>query len=108
MKTQKPINPRRAELIKLSEELRKIYDPSIHRALNDLIVAQYRSQGHMHLRSLEGWNQLGYLVKKGEKGLPIWRQKENITVKEESGEEKNVSFHGIAYLYSEHQVRKIE
>jgi antirestriction protein ArdC len=83
--------------------------------INATLVFFYSEQtgvSSQDFKTLEAWNNLGYMVKKGEKSYAIWGQRTKKTVNlEESriaGEPEVIDFFPIVYLFSIDQVVKKE
>ena len=126
MKTlQKKENPRKAELVALSLEMRKKRRAGIDNAaspdelmyweslgINDMILELYQEQaGTDDFRTFLDWLSSGYSVKKGEKGWVIWQRKRKAekTEQNEKGEEvkDEFEFWALCYLFSIHQVEPV-
>jgi len=87
--SKKKVNPRRLELIELSEKMRekktlgKKNAETLEEALywdripiNDLIMSMYYQQaGTKNFKSYSDWFIEGFKIKRGEKGFIIWADK---------------------------------
>jgi len=114
MKTRK-INPRRVELIKMSQAAKAMID-SCDEALdnmedaptvNSVIMECFYPAGEYH--TFKGWKDMGMKVKKGSTGFAIWGRKRKFTKKSEVEGEKDSQFSAfpMAYLFEADQVEKM-
>lgn len=68
-----PPNPRRAELVALSIELRPLVKMGAFDTVNKAVLAHYaKLTGATEWRTFKGWIDAGRPVRKGETGFPIW------------------------------------
>ncbi|OFM84576.1 hypothetical protein [Weeksella sp. HMSC059D05] len=107
----------RQELIRISKLARMMQEESFEsRTINQIIVTNfYTSPEESEFNTYKGWKEKGKIVKKGEKGRPIWGKKKGVTLNiledKERGKEaetKNIQFFPIAYIFSNKQVEEIE
>ena len=108
------INPRRVELKALSDTLKDVAKES-QSTINAALIFYYAEQtgvSSQDFKTLESWNNLGYMVKKGEKSYAIWGQLTKKTVNVEEGQIAGVpeviEFYPIVSLFSIDQVVKKE
>jgi antirestriction protein ArdC len=108
------VNPRREELKALSNSLKPVAQEN-QTTINAALVFYYSEQTGVpsqDFKTLEAWNNLGYIVKKGEKSFAIWGQltKKTINLEEGriAGEPNVIEFFPIVSLFSIDQVRKKE
>jgi hypothetical protein len=108
------VNPRRAELKALSNSLKQLADEN-QTSINAALVFFYSEQtgvSAQDFKTLESWNTMGYMVKKGEKSYSIWGQltKRTINVEEGliAGVPDVVTFYPMVSLFSIDQVTKRE
>jgi antirestriction protein ArdC len=107
-------NPRREELKTLSNSLKQVAEDS-QTSINAALVFFYSEQtgvSSQDFKTLESWNTIGYMVKKGEKSYSIWGQKTKKTTNIEegliAGVPDVVTFYPIVSLFSIDQVIKRE
>jgi hypothetical protein len=108
------VNPRREELKALSNSLKPLADEN-QTSINAALVFFYVEQtgvSAQDFKTLESWNTMGYMVKKGEKSYSIWGQltKKTINLEEGliAGVPDVVTFYPIVSLFSIDQVIKRE
>jgi N-terminal domain of anti-restriction factor ArdC len=108
------VNPRREELKALSNSLKPLADEN-QTSINAALVFFYAEQtgvSAQDFKTLESWNTMGYMVKKGEKSYSIWGQKTKKTTNIEegliAGVPDVVTFYPIVSLFSIDQVIKRE
>jgi antirestriction protein ArdC len=108
------VNPRREELKALSNSLKPLADEN-QTSINAALVFFYSEQtgvSSQDFKTLESWNTIGYMVKKGEKSYSIWGQKTKKTTNIEegliAGVPDVVTFYPIVSLFSIDQVIKRE
>jgi N-terminal domain of anti-restriction factor ArdC len=108
------VNPRREELKALSNSLKQLADEN-QTSINAALVFFYAEQtgvSSQDFKTLESWNTMGYMVKKGEKSYSIWGQltKKTINLEEGliAGVPDVVTFYPIVSLFSIDQVIKRE
>lgn len=78
--------------------------------INSLIVEIYKIEtGAEKFETFKTWKDSGYMVKKGEKGFPVFSRPSK-AIKEEQGKstEGERSYFYTAYLFNETQVQPIE
>lgn len=64
---------KRALLMKLTQNAEELIKSGFEGTHNQAILKIYRESGHgPKFRTIEGWNKLGFMVRAGERGLPIW------------------------------------
>ena len=107
-------NPRRAELKALSNSLKPLADEN-QTSINAALVFFYSEQtgvSAQDFKTLDSWNTLGYMVKKGEKSYSIWGQLTKKTTNLEEGLIAGVpdviTFYPMVSLFSIDQVAKRE
>jgi predicted nuclease with RNAse H fold len=108
------VNPRREELKALSNSLKPLVDEN-QTSINAALVFFYSEQtgvSAQDFKTLESWNTMGYMVKKGEKSYSIWGQltKKTINLEEGliAGVPDVVTFYPMVSLFSIDQVIKRE
>jgi N-terminal domain of anti-restriction factor ArdC len=108
------VNPRREELKALSNSLKQVAEDS-QTSINAALVFFYAEQtgvSAQDFKTLESWNTMGYMVKKGEKSYSIWGQLTKKTTNLEegliAGVPDVVTFYPIVSLFSIDQVIKRE
>jgi antirestriction protein ArdC len=108
------VNPRREELKALSNSLKQLADEN-QTSINAALVFFYAEQtgvSSQDFKTLESWNTMGYMVKKGEKSYSIWGQltKKTINLEEGriAGEPDVIEFYPMVSLFSIDQVIKRE
>jgi hypothetical protein len=108
------VNQRREELKALSNSLKPLVDEN-QTSINAALVFFYAEQtgvSAQDFKTLESWNTMGYMVKKGEKSYSIWGQltKKTINLEEGliAGVPDVVTFYPIVSLFSIDQVIKRE
>jgi hypothetical protein len=108
------VNPRREELKALSNSLKPLADEN-QTSINAALVFFYAEQtgvSSQDFKTLESWNTMGYMVKKGEKSYSIWGQltKKTINLEEGliAGVPDVVTFYPMVSLFSIDQVIKRE
>jgi N-terminal domain of anti-restriction factor ArdC len=108
------VNPRREELKALSNSLKQLAEEN-QTSINAALVFFYSEQtgvSSQDFKTLESWNTIGYMVKKGEKSYSIWGQltKKTINLEEGliAGVPDVVTFYPIVSLFSIDQVMKRE
>jgi antirestriction protein ArdC len=108
------VNPRREELKALSNSLKPLADEN-QTSINAALVFFYSEQtgvSAQDFKTLESWNTLGYMVKKGEKSYSIWGQLTKKTTNLEegliAGVPDVVTFYPMVSLFSIDQVIKRE
>jgi N-terminal domain of anti-restriction factor ArdC len=108
------VNPRREELKALSNSLKQLADEN-QTSINAALVFFYAEQtgvSSQDFKTLESWNTMGYMVKKGEKSYSIWGQMTKKTINLEegliAGVPDVVTFYPIVSLFSIDQVIKRE
>jgi hypothetical protein len=108
------VNPRREELKALSNSLKPLADEN-QTSINAALVFFYSEQtgvSAQDFKTLESWNTMGYMVKKGEKSYSIWGQLTKKTTNLEegliAGVPDVVTFYPMVSLFSIDQVIKRE
>jgi antirestriction protein ArdC len=108
------VNPRREELKALSNSLKPLAQEN-QTSINAALVFFYSEQtgvSSQDFKTLDSWNTLGYMVKKGEKSYSIWGQltKKTINLEEGliAGVPDVVTFYPMVSLFSIDQVTKRE
>jgi antirestriction protein ArdC len=108
------VNPRREELKALSNSLKHLADEN-QTSINAALVFFYAEQtgvSAQDFKTLESWNTMGYMVKKGEKSYSIWGQLTRKTINLEegriAGEPDVIEFYPMVSLFSIDQVIKRE
>jgi hypothetical protein len=108
------VNPRREELKALSNSLKQLAEEN-QTSINAALVFFYSEQtgvSSQDFKTLESWNTMGYMVKKGEKSYSIWGQltKKTINLEEGliAGVPDVVTFYPMVSLFSIDQVIKRE
>lgn len=103
----------RTEFIKLVNELvgyEKEQNPNFESKgnINKILIAYYEIEtGCKIFKTFNGWLEAGKVVKKGEKGHPIFSRPLG-KIKEEAGKEataEDFTFFGTCYLFTENQVQ---
>lgn len=114
MKTNKPINPKKAQLIQLSQIVKAQMDMGIIEAetVNQGLIEMYFENSEVpELSTFGGWKKQGFKVKKGEKStVIIWGKPRKATKKTETkngkDDESKYKYFPLAYLFTENQVEK--
>jgi antirestriction protein ArdC len=108
------VNPRRQELKALSNSLKPLAQEN-QTSINAALVFFYSEQtgvSAQDFKTLESWNTLDYMVKKGEKSYSIWGQLTKKTTNLEEGLIAGVpdviKFYPMVSLFSIDQVTKRE
>ena len=112
---EKPSNPKKMELIALSEQVRELVEAGMYSCVNEAVTDMfYCRDGHEEFYTFAQWLDYGKCVKKGEKAFVVWsspRQgKRNKTAEAnaspaESEDPLNkYEFFGLCYLFSNLQV----
>lgn len=89
-------------------------DPVIsqtYAGVNEVILnVMYKDGEHQEFETFKNWKEKGYQVKRGSKAFFIWsKPRKAKKEKAEEGKEKDeYKFFGLAYLFSNSQVEKIE
>jgi len=115
-------NPRKAELIRMSNDMRKKRDLGLKNAksqeevlfwasvrINDLIKeTYYEKSGTDDFRTFTDWHEAGFKIKRGERGWIIWAQKRSATIPGQSRQDdENIDeyqFFPTCYLFNINQV----
>lgn len=98
MMKRKYISEKRAQLIHYTQQAQKMIDEGFTGSHNRAIVQLYKSEGHGKVfKTLERWNAAGYLVKLGQKGLPVWDKSEELDIMKKP----------MIYIFSQEQVFKV-
>ncbi|NTV60619.1 MAG: ArdC family protein [Chlorobiaceae bacterium] len=116
MKTKSRYNEVKAKLIALSQAVKLLVEMGEADTINQALILHYQRQTEQtEFRSFYGWKDVGYKVKKGEHGFPVWSTPKTMHFKktvEVNGsmeeQEKEVSRFAVAYLFHAGQVEKIE
>lgn len=98
----------RAELIRLSREVRELMDSGEIEAetVNEALIELYTNPEHLEFRTFWEWKKDGYNVKKGAVSFKVWgRPKESHRITPEDGEDE-YKYWPICYLFSNAQVEK--
>jgi hypothetical protein len=94
---------RRAELMDRIQRAREEEHAHPGLTINQIILAQYRAEGKGQIfKTISGWNQSGYVVERGQKGLPLWSQPRK-RKPDENGKARR-DWHAVIYVFSEKQV----
>jgi hypothetical protein len=108
------VNPRREELKALSNSLKQLAGEN-QTSINAALVFFYSEQtgvSSQDFKTLESWNTMGYMVKRGEKSHSSWGQltKKTINLEEGliAGVPDVVTFYPMVSLFSIDQVIKRE
>lgn len=104
--TTKTPNPRRLELIQLSNAIKPLLETGEYAGVNDAIK-DVIYQG-AELNTFKGWLEIGKAVKKGEKAKVLWGTPRRIKDKEATEEEKGTEFFPICYVFSSDQVEELK
>jgi hypothetical protein len=105
-------NPRRDELKALSQGLAVLKKQGAIETINEALVQMYSDNGFKELKSLYQWNQLGRLIKQGEKALLLWgrprgKKREPVAAGSSSqDQEDEYSFFPLAYVFDITQTRE--
>lgn len=103
---QKEVNPKRQQLIHLSN-LAKVYQEEYPEMLiNEILVKFiYRDKVNTEFNTFNQWKEKGFKVKKGSKAFLVWGKKRKKEVTTDTEEE--FTFFPLAYLFSNAQVEQI-
>ena len=94
---------RRAELMARVQQARESSDYTPDAKINKLILAQYRAEGNGQIfKTISGWNQSGYVVERGQKGLPLWSSPRKR--KPDADGKARSDWYAVIYVFSEKQV----
>ena len=128
MKRERNIEAEKAERIRKREKLKSLSKSLVSRrdkgeymgnetdTVNGLLRFYYACNGFTNLKTFNEWKELGYTVRKGEKGLLLWAkpvstkaEKERVREAKEQGreEEEKEDYFPVCYLFAEKQVHKI-
>ena len=120
--TERKENPRKAELVRISNVMRKKKDLGLRNAkspeellfwasvrINDLIKETYYVQaGTDDFRTFTDWHEAGFKIKRGEKGWIIWAQKRSVANPGQSPQDGEMvdeyQFFPTCYLFNNNQV----
>ncbi|WP_092171894.1 ArdC family protein [Cyclobacterium xiamenense] len=126
---EKQMNPKRAELIALSNEAKELRDDMAEaaetadealfwasRTVNYMLLNHmYDTDGAEEFNTFKQWKEQGATIKKGSKAFLVWgqpvgkqRAKEAQQRGQEAPEEDEYRFFPICYLFSDRQVIKPE
>jgi len=114
MKPNITIHKKRKALKELSDkvQLQAIGSEFQDNTVNEKLMRfAYNPQGQLTFKSFNGWKQLNFTIKKGEKAFLLWGQpvasktKKNREDKEDNKED-NYTYFPIAYVFSNMQVTK--
>lgn len=86
-------------------------NPSAGETINEVIInCMYKNETHKEFNTFKKWKEKGFKVVKGSKSFFIWSKPRTVTKKssEEDGEKEEFQMFGVAYLFSNAQVKKIE
>lgn len=76
-------------------------------SMNEILVETYKAEtGCTQFKTFKTWRELGYKIKKGSKGFPIFSRPIGV-IKEEKGKqasEDEFKYFGTCYLFNESQV----
>ncbi|NCP61498.1 MAG: ArdC family protein [Flavobacteriales bacterium] len=98
------------ELLKfLSRQAKELIElEALEKNVNAVLIDMYKNDEHRKFKTFRSWQKKGYKVKKGEKGFFVWSKKLKGTEKAEKPEDdKEFKFFGIAYIFSNAQVEKM-
>lgn len=105
-------NPRKAEmrqLVKTGQDTGKIIKGKPG-SVNEFLIACYKAEtGQEDFRTFKSWKDAGMMVKKGERGFPIFSRPVSV-IKAEKGKEANeeeAGLFGTCYLFHSGQVEHI-
>ena len=119
------MNPKRAELIALSNEAKEIRDTMAEAAETEneamywasrtinymLLNHMYQTEGATEFNTFKQWKEQGATIKKGSKAFLVWgqpvgkqRAKEAPEKGQQTDEEDNYKYFPICYLFSDRQV----
>lgn len=86
------------------------FDPEVGERVNDVILNKmYRGSEHFVFKTFKAWKEEGFSVIPGSKAFFIWSRPRKVKKKKEEGEaEDEFKMFGIAHLFSNAQVRKLE
>lgn len=99
---KEPRNPR-AELTARIQAAHKAQTMGAEGTINQLILNQYREEGFGTIfKTISGWNQAGYMIERGQRGLPLWSAP-RARKPGENGKSRP-DFFSVIYVFSEKQV----
>lgn len=119
------MNPKRAELIALSNEAKEIRDTMAEAAETEneamywasrtinymLLNHMYQTEGATEFNTFKQWKEQGATIKKGSKAFLVWgqpvgkqRAKEAQQKGQQTDEEDNYKYFPICYLFSDRQI----
>jgi DNA repair protein RadC len=104
--TAKKTNPKRDELIQLSNALKPYVENGTYTHVNAALIAYYTDEENTTFHTFWDWKKLNQSVKKGAKGYAIWGRPVDAQKKAQTptGEEEEYEFFPICYLFSNSQV----
>ena len=108
----KPRNPRRLELIALSQSIKIGVRAGMFDSINEGLIKTYQTADHNQFNTLVEWNKQGFKIRKGEKAFVVWGTPRPLKKQEQpqppKSEEEENEFFPMAYLFSNAQVEKRE
>jgi hypothetical protein len=104
----------RTLLMKRSVQVRPLVESGKYETVNEAIITLfYMNEGNLQFNKFKQWLEMGYKVKKGSKGFPVWAKPLKALKADEpkpkepiEGENFNGEYFPICYLFSNLQVEK--
>lgn len=105
----------RTLLMKRSVQVRPLVDSGKYETVNEAIITEfYMTDGNLQFNKFKQWLELGYKVKKGSKGFPVWAKplkalkadEPKPSTPPEDGKEFNGEYFPVCFLFSNLQVEK--
>lgn len=103
METKPTIQDRRTYLKEISAPFKALKKAGELPTINEGLRKLYESKGHLNLKTLREWNEIGRKVKKGERALLMWGTPKKRQPKPEDTEADELDFYPICFLFSEQQ-----
>jgi len=107
------------QLLQMAELVKRKYSALIQQGANEnglinkLIVAEYQeATGAQDFKTFKDWKEEGLIVKKGEKGFPVFSKpikgkKDEKQPQDQEKEKKGPVYFATAYLFNETQVEQM-
>jgi hypothetical protein len=99
-------NPRRKELIALSNAVKPLLETGDFGSINDAIK-EVIYEG-VELNTFKGWIDKGFSVIKGEKALLLWGAPRKTKQADAEQEEEGSEFFPVCYVFSKNQVEPLK
>ena len=105
----KGIQKKRAILRGLSAGAKGI-SKATGQSINEVIVQSFKDKNHQEFHTFMDWKKKGFFVQKGAKAFCVWSSPIMKEVKSKKGEKKeeDTGYFGLAFLFSNYQVKREE